>query len=59
MTGELQLPDESVEVPECDCILEYDGPKLHRPGCEHIAAIIRKYHGPEVEARYLAGEWGS
>lgn len=61
---ETQLPDETVVVPECDCLGSYEGPKIHRPGCARIAAIIRKWCGPEIEqqylraAEYLRGEFG-
>ena len=47
--------DGTVEVPQCDCAATHTGPKLHRPGCLRMAAIIRKWHGPEAEKVYLAG----
>jgi hypothetical protein len=56
VTSTQQLPDASVVVPDCDCAAKHDGPKLHRPGCQRMAAIVRKWHGADAEQRYLRGE---
>jgi len=51
-----ELPDESIEVPQCDCPATYVGEKLHQRACPRMAAIIRKWHGVDAEQRYLRGE---